>query len=78
MFCNMALKNIIEIDSKVIADLINSELMIDNAGLILLKDIRRLLRSHFKFKVQHNFRKGNRSADRFANFEINKRLDTRH
>lgn len=63
-------------NGKAITNLTRPELMIDNIDLALLKDTRRLLRSHFDFKVQHNFQEGNRFTDRLANLEIDKRLDT--
>lgn len=67
---------LIEIDSRAITDFIRPELMVDEIGLALLKNIRRLMCFDFEFKVQYNFREGNRLADRLVDLEIDKRLDT--
>ena len=56
----------VEIDAKVVVDLVQSNSVVNNSFLPLLNDCRSLLRSFHQVSVSHTFREANRCADALA------------
>ena len=57
---------VVEMDNKVIVDLVQSNKATNNSYSSLLNDCRFLLRQLHRFKINHAFRKANRSVDYLA------------
>ena len=56
----------VELDAKIVVDLVQSNTVVDNSSLPLLNDCRSILSSFHQVRVGHTFREANRCVDALA------------